>query len=150
MRRDRHAGIACHARDAEEAVDPADVADVRLRHVHRPAVDQVLPESEVVVLLPTRHVEIERLLDRPRPVRLPIRAGLLEVAHRVLFQDLAERDCLLGHVAAVRVDQQGNVIAERAANLPHDRLGAARPLVLTAAACRAHPELEGVESVAVA
>ena len=150
MRRDRHAGIPRHARDPEEAVDTADVADVRLRHVHRPAVNQVLPEGEVVVLFAARHVEIERLLDRPRPVRLPIGAGLLEVAHRVFFQEPAERDCLIGHVAAVRVDQQGNVIAEHAANLLHDRLGAARPLVLPAAAFRAHPELEGVESVAVA
>ncbi len=72
------------------------------------------------------------------------------MAHRVLFQEPAERDRLLGRVAAVSVDQQGNVIAEHAANLPHDRLGAARPLVLPAAACRAHAELEGIVSVAVA
>ena len=71
------------------------------------------------------------------------------MADPVLRQDLAERDCLLGCVAAVRVDQQRDIVPECTADLPHDRLGAAGPLVLPTPALRAHAELEGVVAVAL-
>jgi hypothetical protein len=93
----------------------AEVADVRLDDVDRAHVDDPSPLGEQAVLLPAGDVELERIRHLARPVELPVRARLLEVADAVVLEHPADLDRLRRRVAAVRVDEQGDVVAERTA-----------------------------------
>ncbi len=147
-----------HGRPAASASDgypqrprePADVADVGLHDVDGSGLDHRPPDARVPVLLPARHVELQRVRHLACPLELPVRARLLEVGDAVLLEHPADLDRLGRRVAAVGVDEQRDVVAERAAHRRDHRLGASGPLVLVVAALLADSDLEGIEAVALA
>ena len=147
MRRARQPGRRRHARDRERAGDAAEVADVGLHDVDRAQLDHAPPLTASAVLLAARDVDVERRRDLGRPLELPVRARLLEVADAVVLEQAADLDRLRRRVAAVRVDQERRLVAERLAHRGDDGLGATRPLVLVVAALAADAELEAVVAV---
>ena len=149
-------GVTCRPaapgelRHAQRAREAADVADVRLDHVHDSRLDHPTPHALVPVLLAAGHVELERRGHLPGPVELPVRARLLEVGNTVLLEHVPDLDRSRGRVAAVRVDEERGVVTEPGAYLGDESVRTTRPLVLVVAALPSDPHLEGLESVCVA
>src|SRR5205085_12006558 len=77
-----------------------------------------------------------------RPLELPVRARLLEVDDTVRFQHRSDLDRAPRRVAAVPVDEQRGVVAERAPNQRDEFRGTAGPLVAVVAALTSDPDLE--------
>ena len=145
----RHAGISRHPGDGQRAREAADVADVGLHDVDRAPVDHVPPAREQAVLLAAGDVEVERLRHLGRPVELPVRAGLLEVDHAMLLEEPPDFDRLRRRVAAVRIDQEPRIGADRGPHGRNDSLGTAGPLVLVVPALAPDADLERGEAVPV-
>jgi hypothetical protein len=72
------------------------------------------------------------------------------MADAVLLEHLANLDGLLRPVAGIGVDQQRDAVIHGLAHCRDDLLGAARPLILAAAAFGADAELEGIKAEPVA
>ena len=105
------------------------------------------PGRNRAILLAAGDVDVERVAHLLRLLELPVGARLLVMADAVVLQHAADLDGALRREAAVGVDQQRDVVAQRAAHRRDDLLGAARPLVDVVAALGADAELERVEAV---
>ena len=145
----RQAGVGRHPGDGQGAREAADVADVGLHDVDRAPVDHVPPAREQAVLLAAGDVEVERLRHLGRPLELPVRAGLLEVDHAMLLEEPPDFDRLRRRVAAVRIDQEPRIGADRGPHSRNDSLCPAGPLVLVVPALPPDADLERGEAVAV-
>ncbi len=158
VRRMRGAGIADavgaaardHPRQLQRRGQPAHIHHVRLQHVDHMAVDHVLPVAHVAILLAAGDVDLQRVRDLPRPVRLPVGARLLIMGDAVGLQHAAHLDGALHPETAVGIDHFHHAVSQRARHGLDDLLGPARPFIHTATTFCADPELEGVKSLLVA
>jgi hypothetical protein len=134
------AGLTRERDDFERPRHAAEVADVGLNNVDGLQLDHAAPGRQQAVLLPAGDVEVECAGDLRRPFELPVRARLLEVHDTVRLEQPADLDRLPRRVGAVRVDEQSDVVTERAANSGQQRLRPAGPLVrvVSALATDAH------------
>ena len=111
------------------AGNTAHVTDIRLHHVDGAAIDHLLPDNHVIVLFAAGDVDIERRGNLASPVEFPVGAGLFVVADAIILQHMSDLDRLFRGIAAVGVDHQGDLVAQRRAHGLYDLLGAPRPLV---------------------
>src|SRR5262249_59663404 len=88
--------------------------------------------------------------DLRRPVELPVRAGLFEVPHAGGLEHAPHLDRLRRRVAAVCVDQEGDVVVEGPRDALEKLFGSPRPLVTVVPALPADPDLERLEAALVA
>ncbi|OPZ16592.1 MAG: hypothetical protein BWZ10_01395 [candidate division BRC1 bacterium ADurb.BinA364] len=149
MRRAGLARFARHLRHPQSARQSADVVHVGLHDIDGVHRDHAAPLRQVVVLLASRHGNIERGGDLGRPFQFPIRARLLEVAIAVLLEETPDLDRPLGRIAAVAVDVHRDVVADGFAHGGHERLGSSRPGVLVVAAGRAGADFERPVAVGI-
>ena len=134
----------------KRAADAAEIEDVRLHDVDGAHLDHVPPGRDLAVLLAAGHRDVERVGHLLGLLELPVEARLLEMLDAVVLQHAADLDRALRREAAIGVDQQRRLVAERLADRRHDLFGAARPFVDVVAVFGGDAELEGVEAEFVA
>ena len=139
-----------HFNDLQGARQAAEIADVGLGHVNGAHLHGKFPQGKVAILFAARHIKGQRVGDLLGPVIFPIGAWLLKMHNAVLLQELADFDGLLRRVAAVGVDQQCSLVAQRLAHHGNNGIGAPRPFVLVMAAFLADAEFEGGVAVFIA
>ena len=134
----------------KRAADAAEIEDVRLDDVDGAHLDHPAPGRDLAVLFAAGHRNVEGVGHFPGLLQLPIKARLLEMLDAVVLQQAADFDRAFGRKAAIGIDQQRNIVAQRLADDRHDFFGAARPLVNVVAVFGGDAELEGVEARGVA
>jgi hypothetical protein len=145
-----HARRRSHARNLERAPQAAHVHDIRLHDIDRARLDHARPGCKVPVLFAAGDVDVERVGDLAGFLELPVRAGFLVVPDALRLEQAPDFDRAPGRVAAVRVDELRDAVAQSARDGGHDLLRAARPLIDVAPAFRGHAPFEGIESLLVA
>ena len=138
-----------HPRQLQRRCEPAHIHHIRLQHIDHMPVDHVLPVTHVTILLAASHIDLQRMRDLPRPVRLPVGARLLVMGDAIGLQHAANLDGAFHPETAVRIDHLHHPVPQGARHQLDNRLGAARPFIHPAPAFCPDPELEGVEPFVV-